>query len=286
MKCIIATILALLPILSTTANAMDKPLAIMGSGQQQQVSTIDFDEFSDVAMSKVRETISIGQDLHIQLDGMIKVASKDPSVMPHLKKYLQHCMANYKPGMQFDGPTEIEISKKDEINISYFAQFVLDELMPLTVLHQEISKEFSNHKELRTTPFNSFDYRTNNLLFALLYYDGKAEIKNRYNSYNNLQFIISKCLDEKSGKDMGFSFETSRFNSSEIKLDTTSKNTIKVTLYACGGMTWAEAHFKVSIFKLAEENSFRVQVELFSADNQYDKELRARKISNFHLLIK
>lgn len=306
MKCIFVVSLTFMAMLNAYASDMqgrqlvktsgagspDAQLVKMGGAGLPDAQLVQGDvDFSDCAMSKVKETIYCGNDNYVQFEGLIRTMGTDPSLMPNVKKYLKDAMANYRPGMQFNAAPEIEISSADKINQGYLAQFIIEQLMQKYVDHREMPSVLEEYKKTDQKPFNYHSINDNNLLFALMYYvdnkDAKpVEIKNRFSSYNNLNFVISPCLDEKSGKDMEFSFEKSKFPNSGPKLHAQSplKDTLESELRAPYNLV--QALYKLRFFKLAEANSFRVQVELSSADNMYSTEMIPRKIANFHVLIK
>lgn len=293
MKCVFVVSLTFLTMLNTYASDMQNLQLVNAGGvgsPDGQLVQGDVD-LSDCAMSKVKETTSCGNGNYVQFEGVIRTMGTDPSIMPDVKKYLKDAMASYRPGMRFNAAPEIEISSADKINQGYLAQFIIEQLMQKYVDHREVPSVLEEYKKTDQKPFNYHSINDNNLLFALMYYvdskDAKpVEIKNKFTSYNNLTFVIAPCLDEKSGKDMEFSFEKSKFPNSGPKLHAQSplKDTLESELRA--PYNTAKALYKLRFFKRAEANSFRVQVELSSADNMYSTEMIPRKIANFHVLIK
>jgi hypothetical protein len=288
MKYLFVASLTFLGMLSMPISAMHKQLVAVDSLVSQELN--DENNFTDLAMSKIKVVNTATKDHFYELAGAIKVGSTDPGEAANFKNFLMSAVKFYTPGMKFNAPTEIEISNADKINVSYLAQFILDQLMPYRVEHQSVSKELQDFKTTDITPFNDHSVKNNGLMFALMYYLSNktvqpVEIKNSVVSYNNLNFVISPCLDEKGGKDMEFSFEKSNFFNTGASLyaDSPLKDTVKNILRSM--FNFPDGLYKFRFFKLAQDNSFRVQVELSSRNNISSQEFFPRKITHLHVLI-
>jgi len=279
----------------TDSNNTGKPLgsyigSSVGTNEGVGNSVSENVDFSNAHQMQVKNTIQVGTNEFIRFQGLVQYVGNNMYGLPHFMEYLNHAIANYKPGTPLNTPKEIVITEEDKIKVTNFKKYFVDNCFELRLRDHEVTSEFSKFMSSNEKGFGSHRFNDNPVIYALMYFfdrnTSEVQIKDKYRSYNNYNFTFLPCTDKESGAKMDLTFDGGVIPSYSSSVTLSSEaDTLKSILYS--GMNGYNALYKFAMFKVAED-TFRLNIKLSSQESMYSSYSAPyidQKIANIFLKI-